>query len=227
MNAIPYTAAAYADKKWAFVSDYARLKVVYENGGIYLDTDVLLHNSMDELLQYACWLAQEDIRYISTGLGFGAKKTHELIQIMMEVYEKSTFSGVANTAMDAKAIEQYLCGWEKKETSQTVNDVYIIGLKDYSRFARHLATISWQNNEAQLLRKKEIADILANRSSLYIKRKKLVYQIKRRLHSPKVSAYFEMRKGTRLERIYTFLTYDFLDYGPLYFVKRLLKKLFK
>ncbi|MTV77975.1 exopolysaccharide biosynthesis protein, partial [Streptococcus pneumoniae] len=31
---------AYRDKAWAFVSDYARLKIIYENGGIYLDTDV-------------------------------------------------------------------------------------------------------------------------------------------------------------------------------------------
>ena len=30
---------AYKAKKWAFVSDYARLKVIYDNGGIYLDTE--------------------------------------------------------------------------------------------------------------------------------------------------------------------------------------------
>ena len=81
---IPYTAAAYADKKWAFVSDYARLKIVYENGGIYLDTDVLLHNNLDELLQYECWLASDDVRYMSTGLGFGAEKGHWLVQKLME-----------------------------------------------------------------------------------------------------------------------------------------------
>ena len=31
---------AYQAKKWAFVSDYARLKIIYDHGGIYLDTDV-------------------------------------------------------------------------------------------------------------------------------------------------------------------------------------------
>ena len=35
-----YCKQAYARKKWAFVSDYARLKIIYEHGGIYLDTDV-------------------------------------------------------------------------------------------------------------------------------------------------------------------------------------------
>jgi mannosyltransferase OCH1-like enzyme len=29
-------------KKWAFVSDYARAKVLYEEGGFYLDTDMEL-----------------------------------------------------------------------------------------------------------------------------------------------------------------------------------------
>ena len=39
VNAHPFTKAAYEAKAWAFVSDYARLKVVCDNGGIYLDTD--------------------------------------------------------------------------------------------------------------------------------------------------------------------------------------------
>lgn len=42
VNSHPFIKAAYESKAWAFVSDYARLKVVYENGGIYLDTDVEL-----------------------------------------------------------------------------------------------------------------------------------------------------------------------------------------
>ena len=34
-----YTKEAYSQRKWAFVSDYARFDVLYEYGGIYLDTD--------------------------------------------------------------------------------------------------------------------------------------------------------------------------------------------
>ena len=40
VNAIPYTAQAYAAKKYAFVSDYARFSILYDNGGLYFDTDV-------------------------------------------------------------------------------------------------------------------------------------------------------------------------------------------
>ena len=40
VNVIPYTREAYAAKKYAFVSDYARFKILYEEGGLYFDTDV-------------------------------------------------------------------------------------------------------------------------------------------------------------------------------------------
>lgn len=57
VNKIRYTKEAYKEKKWAFVSDYARLDIIYENGGIYLDTDVELICGMDILLQNDVFLA--------------------------------------------------------------------------------------------------------------------------------------------------------------------------
>ena len=46
-----YAREAYEQKKWAFVSDYARLKIVYEQGGIYMDVDVELIKPLDELTE--------------------------------------------------------------------------------------------------------------------------------------------------------------------------------
>ena len=46
----PYTAEAYRQHKWAFVSDVARLKALYEMGGVYLDTDVELLSSLEPFL---------------------------------------------------------------------------------------------------------------------------------------------------------------------------------
>lgn len=43
---------AYNQKKWAFVSDFARAKVLYEEGGFYLDTDMELKNSLSEFVKY-------------------------------------------------------------------------------------------------------------------------------------------------------------------------------
>lgn len=80
-----YVQQAYAEKKWAFVTDYVRLQVVYENGGIYLDTDVELRRNLDELLQNKAYFGLENNEYINTGLGFGSEKgTEILLKLMME-----------------------------------------------------------------------------------------------------------------------------------------------
>ena len=82
---------AYLAGRWAFVSDYARLKIVYENGGIYLDTDVEVIKSFDELLDYRCFLGAETDGYIATGLGFGAEKGNVVIKKMFEAYSGKHF----------------------------------------------------------------------------------------------------------------------------------------
>lgn len=77
---------AYQAKKWAFVSDYARLKIIYDNGGIYLDTDVELIKSLDSLLKEKCYFGEETIGYVNTGLGFGAEKENNVIQMLLSEY---------------------------------------------------------------------------------------------------------------------------------------------
>lgn len=86
-----YVQDAYHAGLWAFVSDYARLKIVYENGGVYLDTDVELLKPLDKLLEYRGFFAFEDPKRIATGLGFGAVPKLELLQEMMEDYHAMSF----------------------------------------------------------------------------------------------------------------------------------------
>lgn len=88
LNACPdYVQKAYAMKKWAFVTDYIRLKVVYENGGIYLDTDVELLRPLDALLYPRAFLGCEGTEFANTGLGFGAEAGHPFLLANMAVYE--------------------------------------------------------------------------------------------------------------------------------------------
>ena len=77
---------AYEAKKWAFVTDYVRLQVVYENGGIYLDTDVELVKPLDCFLNHSAYFGFENAKYINTGLGFGAEKGNAVLLEMMEDY---------------------------------------------------------------------------------------------------------------------------------------------
>lgn len=83
---------AYEAKCWAFVSDYARLDIIYKYGGIYLDTDVELINSLDSLLEYNSFFAIQQVGcYCATGLGFGARKGNEVVSLMLKEYEGLVF----------------------------------------------------------------------------------------------------------------------------------------
>lgn len=88
----PFTKKAFEAKAWAFVSDYARLKIVHDNGGIYLDTDVELIKSLDPFLKYECYLpVQQNGCYIATGLGFGAERHNSVIKMLMQSYDSIEF----------------------------------------------------------------------------------------------------------------------------------------
>lgn len=89
-----YVQKAYELGKWAFVSDYARLKIIYEYGGIYLDTDVELLKSLDTLLKYKAFFGFEDKSHIGTGLGFGAEEKMLIIKELMEDYNNISFINV-------------------------------------------------------------------------------------------------------------------------------------
>ena len=78
-------------KKWAFATDYIRLKIIHEYGGIYLDTDVELIKNLDTLLDNKVYFGFEYPDRINTGLGFGAEKGRTILQEMMRPYETDCF----------------------------------------------------------------------------------------------------------------------------------------
>ena len=86
-----YAREAYEAKKWAFVSDYVRLKVLYNEGGIYLDTDVELIKPLDDLICDRGYMGFDDNGIISTGLGFACEKGNELVGKLLEDYEDIPF----------------------------------------------------------------------------------------------------------------------------------------
>ncbi len=87
-----YMSEAYDAGKWGFVSDYARLDIIYTYGGIYLDTDVELVRNLDELLYQPCFLGKEDCgEKCGTGLGFGAIAGFPLLACLMADYDQRHF----------------------------------------------------------------------------------------------------------------------------------------
>ena len=86
-----YAKEAYEAGKWAFVSDYVRLKVLYDEGGIYLDTDVELIKSLDDLIEEMGYMGFDDNGVISTGLGFACEKGNELVGALLRDYDEISF----------------------------------------------------------------------------------------------------------------------------------------
>lgn len=86
-----YVRQAYEAKKWAFVTDFVRLQVVYEHGGIYLDTDVELCKPLESLLKNRAYFGFENPNNVATGLGFGAEKGHPLLKEIMDDYTDIPF----------------------------------------------------------------------------------------------------------------------------------------
>lgn len=86
-----YMLQAYENKKWGFVSDYARLDIIYNFGGIYLDTDVELIKNIDDLLYQRGYVGFECDEYVNTGLGFGAVAGNMMIKGMRDSYDEYSF----------------------------------------------------------------------------------------------------------------------------------------
>ena len=134
INYNDYCKEAYEAKKYAFVSDVARLVIIHENGGIYFDVDVEALKSFDDLLDYESFFGFEDDKYISTGIGFGAKKGNKLVKKILDDYENIHFNKSGKLDLtpcpirNSKVMEKY--GIELNGKQQQKKD-YIIFSKEY------------------------------------------------------------------------------------------------
>jgi len=90
LTANRYVREAYEAGKYAFVSDYMRLKVLYEEGGIYMDTDVEVVKNLDCFLVHRAFSGFESPLRVPTGI-MGAEKGHSWIQYLLKLYDKKGF----------------------------------------------------------------------------------------------------------------------------------------
>ena len=95
VNQIPYVSEAYAAGKYAFVSDYARFKILYDNGGLYFDTDVEVIRSFDDILDkgafMGCELTPELSTGVNPGLGLGVAPGLGLYAELLDIYSELRF----------------------------------------------------------------------------------------------------------------------------------------
>ncbi len=91
VNRHDYTREAYAHKKYGYVTDMARLDILYENGGLYFDTDVSIEKNIDDLLYQDAFIGVEKWGNVNTGGGCGFVAGHPMLKELITYREKIHF----------------------------------------------------------------------------------------------------------------------------------------
>lgn len=86
-----YMQQAYEAGAYGFVPDYARLDILYQYGGIYMDTDVEVIRSLDDMLYQQAFCGVEKWQTINFGGCSGAIQGYEAIRKFMIEREKISF----------------------------------------------------------------------------------------------------------------------------------------
>jgi mannosyltransferase OCH1-like enzyme len=209
VNLCEYTKQAYEKKQYAFVSDVARVWIIYNYGGIYLDTDVELISDISPLLYYDAWFASESAKSVATGLGFGAKKYHFIPKAILDDYIERDFIDLSPCAkLNTQVIRQVLNGFEYADKTGVYDDVIVLSSKDYGSYANHLYASSWADNSKK-------------KDSRF--RWKLLHFLER----PKILKYCDSHNNI-ISKAYSFLLYELIACGFKHcfglFVKRIKKK---
>lgn len=168
-----YMEQAYDLKKWGFVPDYARFDIIYQHGGIYLDTDVEVLKSFDLLLNNRAYMGFEGGNWVNGGIGFGAEAGNLVIKGLRDMYDELSFvdeKGELNLTPSPYYITDFLVehGLKRNNQEQLIDDslcVYPIeyfAAKDYetgkiviseNTFSIHQYSASWFSPKQKLILK--------------------------------------------------------------------------
>jgi hypothetical protein len=174
MNFCDFAAEASNRQNWAFVSDVARLYAVYNEGGVYLDTDVEIIKPFDDLLDTQMFIGFEDDRLLNTGQGFGAVKGHPLVKKMLDMYTSMGFNTNPCPVYNTEAIKKegfILNNTYQKQKGVTLYPTDYFCPKDRrtgkvcitdNTYSIHHFDASWLSDE-----EKREKDLLINYRSLY------------------------------------------------------------
>ena len=131
-----YMKEAFEAKKWGFVPDYARLDIIYQYGGIYLDTDVEMVKSFDALLKDKGFAGFEDKSFINFGQGFGAEAGNLVIKKLRDSYNSLNFINkdgslnmVASPVLNTTKLAEM--GLNRNGEKQTLDNCFIVYPCDY------------------------------------------------------------------------------------------------
>lgn len=174
VNCNLYCKQAYECKKWAFVTDYARLWILFHHGGIYFDTDVKVLKSFDNFLNNECFVGIEKSQLyinVNTGVGMGAERGNKVVKDLLDSYDGIPFlvNGKQDittcTVRNTNVLK--LFGYKNEDVFQQLDGVTVypseyfspmdmesgIIYKTKNTHSIHLYNLSWTTVENQKKRK--------------------------------------------------------------------------
>lgn len=162
ININQYVKDAYEAKKYAFVSDVARVKALAEMGGIYLDTDVIVYRNFDEILEHKCVLGFEQDDYVATSF-MACEKGHPLMNDFYKMYENLPFYDEAGNIISGTNVSKLTNmllekGLKRNNEYQCIQDGIVVYPREYfspfeygyfidgkneNTICEHLFLVSW------------------------------------------------------------------------------------
>ncbi len=135
VNSVPYVKEAYEARKFAFVTDYVRLYALYQFGGIYMDTDVEVLKSLDDLLHLPAFSGFESDHELPTGI-MASEKHNAWANEQLQYYGGRHFrrpDGTYDTTTNVEIISGIMAanGFVLKNSYQIYKNCMHIFPKDY------------------------------------------------------------------------------------------------
>lgn len=150
----PWMESMYREGKFAFASDWARLFILQQNGGIYLDTDVEIRKSFDPFLAHETFWGFEYDCYLATCM-IGSVPGHPLLGNILAAYDSMTNAVVNNTVVTRYFLEK-VEGFRLDNTQQSFAEGVEVYPKEYfsvpsfnssAGYCRHHGSNLWKGGK--------------------------------------------------------------------------------
>lgn len=166
VNSVAYAKEAYEAKKYSFVSDYVRLEALHAEGGVYLDTDVEVFKSFEDLLHFDAFAGFEGSKHLPVGTCVMASKANGLwVEEMLGEYKSRHFvkgDGSFDLTTNVQFITARMCeqGFVTNGKEQEYKDLHVFPVDYFSprlttgefkrtdnTYCDHLGMGSWADSE--------------------------------------------------------------------------------
>lgn len=155
VHCIKYCEEAYQLKKWAFVSDVARIFVLLQNGGFYLDTDYELTRPIDDLCKLDFFTGFENKTQIGFGI-FGASKNNPILSKWFDSYKLKNF--LVDNKMNMQPIGLFFMQVFNYKELQNDNNIFFTNEYFYSprknkvSYGIHHYQASWYTKKEKFIK---------------------------------------------------------------------------